>query len=165
MELDFVLLVSRWVHLAAAITAIGGAMFLRFALLPGAKQVLDEDQHRRLREAVRVRWVRWVSACIALLFLTGALNFYLLALAPRIEPIPYHAVFGIKLLAALFVFFLASALSGSSPGFASFRERSRKWLGVLITLAAVIVLLSGVLNQVRTRASDPSPAATSASLS
>jgi hypothetical protein len=83
------------------------------------------------------------------LLLTGGFNFLRLAMPPKISPMPYHAIFGVKLLAALAVFFIASALAGRAPGFARLRARSRWWLGMLLVLAAIIIALSGVLSQVR----------------
>ena len=62
---------------------------------------------------------------------------------------PYHAIFGIKFLAARAIFFLASALAGKAPGFAKMRENSGKWMVAILLLGGLIILLSGVLNQVR----------------
>ncbi len=162
-NINLALLVSRWIHIGAAIVAIGGMTFLRFVLLPSAKGVLNSDAHERLREAVRARWARLVHACIALLLLTGTFNFVMLALLPKIDPIPYHAIFGVKLLAALLVFFVSFALTGRSPGFAKMRQSSGKWLSITVALAALIVLLSGVLSQVRTTVAAKVPPATGSS--
>jgi uncharacterized membrane protein len=148
-DIDALLLISRWVHISAAVVALGGAVFMRFALMPAAAETLAEEVHQRLREAVRTRWAHIVHACIALLLLTGSLNFLWLALPPKIEPMPYHAIFGVKFLAAIGVFFLATVLVGRSPGLAKMRQARAKWLGVLLLLGALIVLLSGVLSQVR----------------
>ena len=161
--INLVLLVSRWLHLAAAIVAIGGAVFQRFVLMPGAAGVLEDADHQRLREAVGRRWARFVHVCIALLVVTGAVNFLILAWPPKVEPMPYHAIFGVKFLAALAVFFVASALVGRAAGFTAMRRHSPWWLGVLILLAALIVLLSGVLNQVRTSKRRSATPATSGS--
>ena len=158
--MDFLLLVSRWFHVAAAIIALGGAAFTLLALIPAAKATLADDLHERLREAIRARWSRVVHTCIGLLFITGAVNFVILAIPPKIEPMPYHAIFGVKFLAALAVFFIAEALVGRGPAFAKIRRQRAKWLSVLLALGAIIVLLSGVLSQVR---SSTRQAATSAS--
>ncbi len=148
--MDLLLLISRWFHIAAAIVAIGGAVFMRFALLPAAKATLSVEVHEKLREAVRARWARFVHAAVALLLITGSINFLLLAMPPKIEPMPYHAIFGVKLLAAFAVFFIASALISRGPAFASIRDNRGRWLIILLSLAGLIVLLSGVLAQVRT---------------
>jgi uncharacterized membrane protein len=148
-QLDVALLISRWLHIASAIVAIGGVAFSLIALLPAARETLDDASHERLREALRRRWARVVHVSIVLLLVTGGLNFVWLALPPKIEPMPYHAIFGVKFLAAMGVFFLASVLVGRSPGFAEMRKGRAKWLAVILALAAVIVLVSGVLSQVR----------------
>ena len=159
-NIDVVLLVSRWIHIVAAMTAIGGAIFMRFAMLPGMGAALEPEQQQRLREAVRSRWAKFTHGCIGLLLLTGFANFYLVALKPKMPAIPYHMLFGPKLLLALVIFFLATALVGRSPGFEGIRKKARKWLGVIIALAIVIVLISGTLNQFRMN--KPKPDASSA---
>lgn len=145
--MEILSIASRWVHIVAVVVAIGGAFFMRLALQPAANEVLSTDEHQRLRTAVMVRWKIVVHICVALLIVTGGFNFYM-AFHDEVSPMPYHAIFGVKLILAFIVFFYAIALSGSSPGFASIRENSRKWLGVVITLALVVVLLSGVLKSV-----------------
>jgi uncharacterized membrane protein len=152
---NVLLLISRWFHIASAIVALGGAAFMLFGLIPAAKATLSDDVHERLREAVRARWAKWVHASIALLLITGSINFALLALLPKVESIPYHPIFGVKVLAAFIVFFIASALMSRGPGFANIRAHRAKWLGILLALGALIVLLSGVLNQVRTSQAPP----------
>lgn len=159
---EYIVLVSRWIHLATAIVLVGGAAFMRFALIPSAVEVLDDATHRSLREAIRKRWAKFVHIGIALLLLTGGLNFAILSIPPKIHPIPYHPIFGVKLLAALAIFFLATALVGRSPGLARIRENSRTSLNRLLALATLIVVLSGVLHVVRLRdpgmrASPPAP--------
>ena len=154
---DIVVLVLRWLHIVAAIVAIGGAFFTRFALMPAAKDSLTDDAHAKLREALRVRWFKIVNACIAALLVTGGINFVLLALPPKIEPMPYHAIFGFKFMAALGVFFIASVLVGTGQGLASMRANRAKWLSVLLMLAGVIIILSGILNRVRTASATAQP--------
>ncbi len=148
-SVDVVVLVSRSIHVFAAMVAIGGAAFMRFGLHRAIAATLDEKDADRLRGAVRARWARVVYACIALLLITGGLNFYLLALAPKVSPMPYHALFGLKFLSAMIVFFLASALLGRSPGMEAMRRNSARWLLVIVLFGVVIVVLSGVLSQVR----------------
>ena len=145
--MDVVIWLSRWVHILAVITAVGGAIFMRMALLPAAAEALSDEQHDALRTAVVRRWKRLVHASIALLLITGSFNFYV-TFGDGVSPIPYHPIFGVKVLAAFTIFFLASALVGSSPGFAKLRRESGKWLGVIIGLGVIIVMLSGVLKAV-----------------
>ncbi len=148
MELVSVLAVlSRWVHLLSVIVAIGGAIFMRFGLMPAADAVLSAETRDRLRSRIMARWKTFVHVSVALLIVTGAFNFYM-SVRDGVEPMPYHAVFGVKLIMALAVFFFAIALTGSSPGFAKLREQSKKWTSVLIGLAVVIIMLSGVLKPI-----------------
>jgi len=159
-KIDVALLVSRWIHILTAIVAVGGVAFMRLALLPSAREALDEPTHERLREAVRRRWSKFVYASIVLLLLTGGLNFVLLAMPPKIHAMPYHPIFGVKFLAAMAVFFLASVLAGRSPAFKEMRKNAGRTLTLILALAAIVVLLSGLLSQVRSTQAPPAPAAT-----
>jgi len=160
-DIDIVLLLSRWIHISAAIVAIGGAAYQRFALLPGTGEALDDAARDRLGESVRRRWSKVVAGSIGVLLLTGFLNFALVAVPPKVYAIPYHPVFGVKLLAALTIFFLASVLAGRSPGFAAMRKNGAKWLSVILGLGVLIVLLSGLLSQIRQHQPPPPPVVTS----
>lgn len=148
-QIDIVPILIRWIHIAAAIVAIGGAAFMRFALLPSIGETLSENDREKLVAAVRVRWGRLVRACIGILLLTGVGNFVLLALRAGLKPMPYHALFGVKFIAAMVIFFFASALVGQSPGFAKMRQRPARPLTVIVVLGLAIALLSGVMNHVR----------------
>lgn len=148
-DVNYILLVSRWLHLSAAVIAIGGAVFTRVVLIPGANAALTDEEHERLRRIVRARWARIVYVCMGLLVVSGLLNFVLLVLTPKIEPMPYHAIFSLKLMASIGVFLIAAALAGSAPAFAKMRQAGARWLSVLLVLAALIILVSGLLNQIR----------------
>jgi len=158
-DIDWILLLSRWVHLGAAFAAVGGVVYARVAALPGVSEALDGDSAEKVREAMRRRWAKVTHACIALLLITGGINFVILAMPPKVEPMPYHAIFAVKFIAAMLIFFFATALVGRSAGLAKFRVQSRKWLSVIIVLGALVVLLSGLLNQVRTTQARNTPPA------
>lgn len=148
---DFVLLILRWLHIGAVVVAIGGAFFMRVALMPAARATLDDATHAKLREALRARWFIVVQTCIAILLVTGGINFVMLAMPPKVEPMPYHAIFGVKFLAAMGVFFIASVLVGRGEGMAKMRANRAIWLTVLLILAGLIIALSNVLNRIRTQ--------------
>ena len=141
--LDIIAIVVRWIHLLSVIVAIGGMIFMRLVLMPSAEAVLSPEVRKELHAALVSRWKRFVHVCIALLIITGSFNFYI-TFQDGVKPIPYHPIFGVKVILAFGVFFLASALTGSSPGFASIRENGKKWSAVLIALALLAILLSGV---------------------
>lgn len=148
-QIDYLVLVSRWLHIVGAVLALGGAAFALFAWLPGTEKGLPADQRESVRNAVRRRWAPVVNLAMALLLVTGFLNFYWLVIVPKVPAMPYHALFGVKLLAAFVVFFLAAALTGQAPGFASLRANSRRWLRVVLVLGITIIFISGALNQLR----------------
>jgi uncharacterized membrane protein len=134
---------SRWVHVGAAIVLVGGSVFTKFVLMPAAKG-LQESEHIALRERIMGRWRKFVMAGILLLLLSGFYN-YLVARPPSGGVHFYHPVMGVKILLAFVAFFLASVLTGRSPRFESLRADSGKWLGVLILVSAMVVALAGVL--------------------
>lgn len=154
-SVDVTVLVSRSIHVLAAMVAIGGAVFMRFGLHGAIASTLDEKEADRLRGAVRARWARVVHVCIVLLLITGGLNFYMLVLVPKVAPMPYHALFGLKFFAAMGVFFLASVLLGRSPGMEGMRRNSARWLSVIVLLGVLIVVTSGVLSQLRSARAVP----------
>lgn len=136
--------VSRVTHVGTAVVLVGGSVFMRFVLLPAAAQLGDEP-HRALRQHVLARWRRVVMVGILLLLASGLYN-YLVVAAPRhTGDGPYHGLMGAKILLALAMFFLASALTGRSEALQSFRANSKRWLLVLIALAAIVVALGGFL--------------------
>lgn len=139
-------LLSRWAHVGAAVVLIGGAVFTRFVLLPAAAE-LPDDQHQALKERIRVRWSKIVSGGILLLILSGFYN-YITQMGAHAGQKLYHPLVGVKMLLAFAAFFLASVLSGRSAKFAPWRENSRKWLGILIALTAIIAGIGGVLKVV-----------------
>lgn len=65
---------SVWVHIVAAATWVGGALFLVIVLVPTAKRLefLDEGMAFVHQAARRFLWVGW--ACLALLIATGLFN-------------------------------------------------------------------------------------------
>lgn len=150
MNLDWLGIVFRWLHVLSAITAVGGTIFMRMALVPSVS-VLSEEQHRALHEQVRSRWVKFVMAAILFLIVSGIYNF-----AAKLQTIDadykglYHGLFGVKVILALIIFFLASALTGRSPALASIRQNARLWLTVNMALAILVVCISGVLRFIPT---------------
>jgi len=137
-------LLFRWMHILAAITAVGGTIFMRLALVP-AVRVLSDEEHAKLREALRSKWARWVHLSIAFLLLSGFYNYLVINAAKNDFPKFYHPVAGTKILLALAIFFIASMLMGRSEAAQRFRQKAPFWLSVNMTLAVIVVLMSGLL--------------------
>lgn len=136
-------LLSRWLHVGTAIVLLGGTAFQWLVLRPAA-QALSDAEHQQLRERVMERWRKIVGLGIGLLLITGFYN-YLVAPNPADVWKAYHPVMGIKILLALAIFFLASALTGRAAAFAKLREQAGFWLGCLLLLGVLVVALSGYL--------------------
>ena len=137
-------LLSRWVHIGTAIVVLGGSVFMRFILMPAAAELPDAE-HEALRERVMARWKKFVMIGIGLFLVSGFYNYLVVSLPKHKGDKLYSALIGTKILLALGVFFLASALTGRAAAFDGIRKNSKKWLLVLITLAAAVVAISGVL--------------------
>lgn len=137
---------SRIVHIGTVIVLVGGTFFTRFVLMPAATAELADDVHARLRARVMGTWKKFVHGGIGLLLLSGGYNYYLvIASGAHKGDALYHALLGTKILLALGVFFIASALVGRAAGFEGLRQQSRRWLLIALALAAVIVGISGFL--------------------
>jgi len=145
--------IVRGIHLFAAMVAVGALVFQRVALRPA----LDETGSAALAEAVRRRWAPWVHGTITILLATGFWRFFTVGL-PKGEADPsYHMWFGMKFLAALGVFFVASALIGRSPALARFRNAGRATLGAGILLAIAVIAISVHLRELGTVPHDSGP--------
>lgn len=167
--MDWLGFVLRWFHIVAAITAVGGTIFMRFALVPSVA-VLSEEQRKSLHEQIRSRWAKFVMASIAILVITGLANFLLFNVARKAPGWEswrqsynalYQMVFGVKFLLAIAIFFIASALAGRSEALKPIRNHARGWMTVNVVLALTVVALSGVLRLTHVGPTlTPGPAAT-----
>lgn len=132
---------SRFLHVAVAIVLVGGTVFMRFILMPAAKE-MPEAEHDQLRQRLLARWKRVVHGGIAVLFLSGLYNYIQQRPIHKGDSL-YHALLGTKFLLAIVVFFIASALVGRSKTFETLRQNRAKWMGVVVLLSALIVGISG----------------------
>jgi len=139
--------VLRWLHIIPAVVGGGATFYLALALLPSLGELSEADR-ARLREAVTLRWRPVFMACTTLLLASGLLNFILYQAPVHKGQSLYHALFGVKFLAAMLVFFLGAALTGRSAGLAGIRANARRWTGVTALLVLLILLVSGVLRAI-----------------
>jgi uncharacterized membrane protein len=138
--------ITRILHVATAIVLVGGAFFMRFILMPAAAQSLSDADHASLRARIMTAWKRFVHGGIALLLASGAINYYrVIAEHTHKGDGLYHALLGTKILLAMAIFFIASALVGRSATFEHMRQNARKWLAVNLLLALLVVAISGFL--------------------
>jgi uncharacterized membrane protein len=137
-------IISRWIHLFAVIVAVGGTVFMRLIVHPTAREVLPPDVGGQFGPTIVRRWSRVLHTCIALILLTGLYNTIVQFPRHRGQP-AYHSLWGVKVILALALFFIAIAIMGKSPAFEGMRKNRPMWMAVNIALAAIIVLLSNVL--------------------
>lgn len=150
MTPDFLPLLMRWMHILAAIIAVGGSFFMRLVLMPSVKAALSDETHQQLRDALIPRWRRVVHTCIALFLISGFYNYLVVTRPLHADQPIYHALFGIKFLLALAVFALAIVLTSSGGWAAPFKAKAPAWLGLLVALALAVVLISGFLRMMPT---------------
>ncbi len=134
---------SRIVHVLTAITVVGGSIFTLLVLMPSFRSQADSP-HLGLAVAIIDRWKKFVHGGIALFLITGFYNYFRAIPLHRGDSL-YHAMMGTKILLAVGLFFLASALVGRSEALEGIRRNRSTWLGVLVMLAVVIVAISGFL--------------------
>ncbi len=148
--------VSRIVHVATAITLVGGSVFTLFVLMPSAKALSDQS-HDSLATAITGRWKRFVHAGVLLFVVSGLYN-YVRAIPNHRGDGLYHALIGTKMLLALGVFFLAAALVGRSEKLAGIRRNRAKSIKLLVLLAAIVVCISGFAKVRGVKTIPPAPA-------
>jgi uncharacterized membrane protein len=161
-------LALRWLHLVAAMTVVGGTIFMRFALVPSVTELTDEER-KSLHEKIRSRWAILVAASVAFLLISGLTNFVLFLNESKTAPWDqwsltynslYQFVFGAKFALAMVVFFIASALAGRGEATKKFRQDARWWMTINLILALIVVALSGVLRFTHVGPTLPKPVAT-----
>lgn len=135
---------SRWVHVGMTVVLVGGSVFLRYVLMPAAES-LPEAEQEALRGRVAARWRRFVGIGVGLLLLSGLYNYLVVTRPLHAGQGLYHGLMSAKILIALVVFFLASALTGRSKALEPIRQKSKTWLTALILLAFVVVAIAGFL--------------------
>jgi len=140
-------IISRWLHLVAVIVAVGGTVFIRLVLHPSAQAALDDETRGSLRAVIIRRWARFIHVAILIIILSGVYN--IVVVFPTLDQaLPYHPLLGVKLLLALALFFVATAITGKSAAFEGMRKQTPRWMTVNIVLAACIVLISNVLKNI-----------------
>lgn len=157
LALDNVLLASasfdigaitiRILHITMAIAAAGGVFFQLIALHP-ALQPLDGAQRRAIRESIVSRWRIVVFSAIAILLVTGLVNFLMYKI-PELRTHPmkglYHGLFGLKFLLALLSFHGATVLVLPGAKGERYRDNAGFWLKYMSVLFVLIIVIAAVL--------------------
>jgi putative copper resistance protein D len=137
-------LVLRWLHVLAAITWLGGMLFLALVLVPITRRLEDRALRAHLFHEVglRFRTVGWIA--LAVLVATGLGNLWLypsLLTAPR-----FHWKLGLVavalVLSALHDFILGPR--AGVPGAGPSARRGASWLARINLLVVLVVVLLGL---------------------
>lgn len=134
---EFVDILVRWIHIAAASIAVGGLLYARLVVWP-ALDVLGPESRANLMGQFAARLRSLVVLAVGALLFSGTYNLYR-TMREGVSS-TYHMVFGLKFLLALHVFtmlFLLSKPPGGDPVQAAKRKRWLTGAGVsgLIVLA------------------------------
>ena len=125
---------ARWIHIASAITLLGGMIFAALAWLPGL-QTVAEGQRESISDAIAAKFRPWLVLAVVGLLASGFYNY----LAKKNMPPVYHMLFGMKFLLALHVF---------SVGYLSLNrgnaKRGRQIVGVVISGLVILALSAGM---------------------
>lgn len=139
----WIALLSRVLHILSAIVLVGGIAYLQKVV--AATVTADGDPEQQLYAGRRRAWAKWVGISTALLVVTGVYNLILIIRANSQLPGAYHALFGVKFLLAIVVFFLAALLAGKSAGAGRARQHAKKWLTICLAAGLAVAALGSVL--------------------
>jgi uncharacterized membrane protein len=168
--------IVRFLHIASAIALIGAPFYVRFALMPAAKENLDEPTNLKLRDAIGKRWRHVVYMLITILIVTGLYSFLVQThlppefgqtegklitarwkeFSPEDKKV-YHMLFGVKMLAAFGTFFLASALAGRTKTFAPIRLKADVYVTFLLLLGMLALICATLLRFLPLHPGIPAP--------
>ncbi len=124
---------ARWIHIASAITLMGGLIFAAIAWLP-ALRTAGAGEGQALGDAIAAKFRPWFALAIAGLLISGFYN-YMRHAAAKDVPTLYHMVFGMKFLLALHVFAVGWLALGRGN-----TKRSRQITGVVISGLVILAL-------------------------
>ena len=101
--LDWILVIIRWGHALAAVSWVGGGVFYLMVLRPAIRR--SQGLPPNTGAAIRDEFRGLVTTAIAVLLLTGAI-LSVARLTSEAATIPYTAVLVVKIVLALFMFYV-----------------------------------------------------------
>lgn len=142
-------IVIRLFHLLGAAIILGGSVYSFFVTRRVLPMVAEADREA-IREATRKRWAGLFMLGITLLLVTGLYTYMVYKIPQHKGQGSYHGVMGGKIVLAMVIFFVGSALAGRSPAFARLRANAGLWQLLNITLGIVVIALAGIAHGVPT---------------
>jgi uncharacterized membrane protein len=137
-------LLVRWLHVLAAITWIGGMLFIALVLVPSARRLEDPTLRTRLIQETgrRFRTIGWIA--LGGLVVTGLLNLWMhpvLLSSPR-----FHWKLGLVVLALIlsaFHDFVLGPRAGAPGADPSARVRA-SWVARINVLVVLVIVALGL---------------------
>lgn len=133
----------RWLHIAAAVAGLGGAMMMRLVVVPALDRT---PEGAAVLDTMRPGFKRLMHSAIGVLLLTGIYNYVVVAV-PRVREsglAGYHGVMGVKILLSLALFGIALGLLAPIP---AMHARRKAWLTANVVLGLCILLLGAYLRR------------------
>jgi uncharacterized membrane protein len=140
----FLLLSSRVLHILASIVLVGGLFYLRMIVAPRLRASDSTSDADPWFAGRRGAWAMWVGIATLLLIVTGLFNFIVNVKTYEINT-SYHMMVGLKILAAVVVFFLAAVLAGRSGLAERLRHNMKFWLSACLLTAILVVIIGSVM--------------------
>ena len=146
IESENLTVIAQWLHVMAAVVAVGGVAFVRFVLLPSIES-LPDDQRQEMMGAVvdRFRKILWIS--IGLLLVTGLYHVGIAATNGSLAAKPYLYGLIAKIVIALVVFKIGFMLTVPGDAFASVKANRKRWLMINFILGMVVILIAAYLRR------------------
>ncbi|HSB40211.1 MAG TPA: DUF4149 domain-containing protein [Methylomirabilota bacterium] len=137
-------LLVRWLHVLAAITWIGGMLFIALVLVPAARRLEDQALRARLVQTtgLRFRTVGWVA--IGVLVVTGLLNLWMHPVL--LSSTRFHWKLGLVVLALIlsaFHDFILGPRAGAPGADPSARVRA-SWIARINVLVVLVIVALGL---------------------
>jgi uncharacterized membrane protein len=133
----------QWIHVGAAVIAVGGIAFLLLILLPSVR-ALNPAQRDLLMRTVqgRFRWISWA----AIILLSGS-GLYNAQQVWEVPPGTYWTFLKIKITLALALFAISLCLTLPLKDLEWFRARRNMWLAIALALGLVVIFISAYLRR------------------
>jgi uncharacterized membrane protein len=137
--------IVQWLHVAAAVLAVGGVACMRLVVIPAAES-LDEASRETFMEGVHGRFRQLISLSIGMLLISGLYNVGVVAAAGQLTG-PYLYPIIAKIVLALVVFKIAFMLLIPGPAFSGVKAKRKMWLMINLVLGLVVILIAAYLRR------------------
>ncbi len=145
---DVLLLIIRWLHALAAAAWVGGGIFYLLVLRPSlasSDNRAGDGDYRTARRRVGEQFRHLVNTAMAVLLVTGII-LTVSRLTSEYVGIPYVAVLALKVVLALYMFYLVRFLrSRTYPGEAEAESGRLHRFTALFTNATTVLVLGVIV--------------------